>query len=419
MTNMTEWFRQRAAGALRDTSKRGPPGRIHPSWFTPTVMTAILSFSFKPGTFVNGTDAPTTFLTPWHFITSTPETYSTTDNRIPQGGLEALKIFDIIHNMIFLFHLCFNDVYDASALGTGHSTFSRFSPLAGRLMYLAASFSNRSFQLKWDAHHSREAYTQAVFSAISTLWNIFDTWQEEKFSPGDTYRAACADSNPNLILLNPIVDAISRQSLLSSLQQWDADIEVFTIAQLDRSIPRDGIFNELTPECFLARTHRHAPSSSIRPGDHRNRGHQASQGAPRPHTRRTDDPTGESTRTLSARSPMFQKVDQAAKPLFTLLRELNTTRPAHNKLLAPRITSPNSTKYQQLCFRFCTVNSGGCSPRDGQQCPHAHIDLADPTHCRQIAPEKFFEDIMTLLAHDDIKRFYKPTQALRDFTGRR
>jgi hypothetical protein len=26
---------------------------------------------------------------------------------------------------------------------------------------------------------------------------------------------------------------------------------------------------------------------------------------------------------------------------------------------------------------------------------------------------------MSLLAHDDIKRFYKPTQALRDFTGRR
>jgi len=419
MTNMTEWFRQRAAGALRDTSKRGPPGRIHPSWFTPTVMTAILSFSFKPGTFVNGTDVPTTFLTPWHFITSTPETYSATDTRIPQGGLEALKIFDIIHNMIFLFHLCFNDVYDASALGAGHSTFSRFSPLAGRLLFLAHPFSNRSFQLKWDAHHSREAYTKAVFSAISNLWNIFDTWQEEKFSPGDTYRAASAASNPNLILLNPIVDATYRQPLVASLQQWDADIAVFTLAQLERSIPRDGIFNELTPDCFLSRNHRHPPSSTNRPGDHRPRSHHTSQEPSRPHTRRNDHSTGESTRTLSARSPMFQKADQSTKPLFQLLRDLNFARSAHNKIHAPRITYPNSTRPKQLCFRFCTANSGGCTPRDGQPCPHAHIDLADPQQCRQQAPDKFFADIMTFLATDDIKQHYKPTQELQDFTGRR
>ena len=114
---------------------------------------------------------------------------------------------------------------------------------------------------------------------------------------------------------------------------------------------------------------------------------------------------------------MIQRVDPSAKPLNYVIRDINLTRPSHNKIIAPRLGTAAAP--QQFCFKFTTENSGGCNPRDGRQCPHTHIDLADPTHCRQIAPEKFFDDLMTLLAHDDIKRFYKPTQTLRDFTGRR
>ena len=162
LTNMTQWFQGRAATALLDNSKRGPPGRIHSGWFTPSIMSAILSFAFKPGKFVTGATEPTTIITPWHFIRSTPENVMLTHNRIPQGGLPALQIFDIIHNIIFLFHLCFYDIHDTTALGPGHSAFSRFSPLAGRLMLLADLFSDRSFQTAWDKANHRESYTQAV-----------------------------------------------------------------------------------------------------------------------------------------------------------------------------------------------------------------------------------------------------------------
>jgi len=411
---MTDWFKQRAATALRDIHRSGPPGRFQPTWFSQPVMTAILTFSFKSGTVVCGAEAPTSFLTPWHFITSTPETYSATDIRIPPRGLEALKIFDIIRNMVFLFHLCYLDVHDVTVLGPGHSTFSRFSPLAGRLLCLADRFADRSFQIKWDRSHSRETYTQAVFCAISKLWNIFDMWQEEKFAPGDTYRPATAASNPHLILLNPVVDAHTRESLLSMLLRWDADISVFTIAQLDRPVPRDGLFNETTPECFLPRHTRTGDPHPSRSGDQRHRSSFSTPSSSGPSTRRHDDLPGESPRTAAARLPMIHRVDPAAKPLNFILRELNITRSSHNKLMAPRLEAS-----QQLCFQFTTANSGGCNPRNGRKCPHAHVDLDDPNRCRQQAQTKFFEDLVALLTHDDIKRFYKPTQALRDFTGRR
>jgi hypothetical protein len=415
LAQLTEWFQQRATTALRDAKKRAPPGRINPAWFKPPIITALLSFSFKPGAFVSGQDEPSTFLTPWHFITSIPEHHTVPDNRIPTGGLEALKIFDIIRNMIFLFHLCFNDIHDATILGAGHSSFSRFSPLAGRLLFLADIFSDRSFQIAWDATHAREAYTKAVFCAISKLWDIFDTWQEEKFSPGDTYRAASAASNPHLILLNPIVDASSREPLLPLLQAWDTDIAVFSIAQLERPTPREGIFNEITPPCFLPRGHR--TSSHTRPGDHRNRTTPQQQGPTRHPSRRSDDTPGESTRTQSAKSPLIQPIDPSNKHLSAVLRDINSSRPDHNKLTVPKLGTASSP--QQLCFKFTTDTSGGCHPRDGRKCPHVHLDLADAQRCRQLASDKYFDDLFAFLGSDDIKRYFKPSQAFRDFLGRR
>lgn len=416
VTNMTQWFQGKATSALMDYSKRGPPGRFHSSWFTPSIMSALLTFSFKPGKYISGPSEPTSIITPWHFIRSTPETISFANNKIPSDGLQALQIFDIIRNIIFLLHLCFADVHDSTLLGQGHSSFSRFSPLAGRLLVLSDFFADRSFQSRWDSSPYRECYTKAALAAVNRLWEIFDEWQEENSVPHSTYKTAQVPACSNLILLNPVCNNYTKQTLLMDLQKWDNDIKIFTIPQLERQPPADGLFNQTTPECFLSSKNHHNNSNRNNNQDTRSR--HPNNANRNQNQRPPSGSTGESFHCYAARTPMIQAAAGDVKPLSMVLREANSGRPANDKITVPRIRPPNTQHTVQLCFKFCTDRSGGCKTSNGRPCKHMHIDLSDTQRCKTVAPASFYREFAQFLENDAIKRHYKPTQAFTDFLGR-
>lgn len=430
-SNLTNWFTQHCAEAAADTTGAGPDCRIHIGFFTATVVQAIQNFAFKSGQFFT---SPDSVITPWHFLRTLPEFQGQSIPRIPADGLLAEQLIDIICNIDFLFHLLSRDYNDFSTVGTGHSAYSRFSPLSGHLLLLVSFLQQRRVQKYWDdslSASARLAYTKAMFIAISDLFAIYDSWQTPKYSPALTFYAARVGAHTNMVLLSPNINAAGKRKL-EAFQQWRDSITLFSLSRLQGDIPQEGIFLRPTPEVFAALPPLAMPTSSVRfasGGTASNTTHTSLPPASRSTTRSTASSrarsppaapsSGESSSSMKAGVPiLFQRSHDFTKSLGDVVQDVNTTLTPTTQLKVPSFRVPDNRRPQMLCFRFAASNGVGCSRAPGR-CTFVHIDLADRARARDHVPREFYRDLMALLTHREVSRFYGPTQAFKDFLGQR
>lgn len=115
---------------------------------------------------------------------------------------------------------------------------------------------------------------------------------------------------------------------------------------------------------------------------------------------------------------LFQRSHDFTKSLGDVVQDVNTTLTPTTQLKVPSFRVPDNRRPQMLCFRFAASNGVGCSRAPGR-CTFVHIDLADRARARDHVPREFYRDLMALLTHREVSRFYGPTQAFKDFLGQR
>jgi hypothetical protein len=352
-TQLQHWFTEQCKMALADDAMDGPKCHIEPAFFTVAVVQAIQNFTFKGATFFTSS---VFILTAWHFIRSL--SYHSTSTTIPSEGILAAPLGDLILNIVFLFHIMFHDYNDYGNLGTGHSSFSRYSPLAGHLLALAATIQKRAFQTYWDKSLSSAArftYTKAVLIAVSELFAIYDKWQAPKYAPQLTFNAARTGSFTTLVLLAPNVDS-SGKRLRTALQQWSRSVEVFSLSTLQCDIPRDGFFSKPTPPCFEPSAKTQSNNQERASSNQNNR--QASGRQAQPSNLTQYSPSGnpgESQRNNGsgawARGPILASVvADYPQSLDKLITELNQGKNADQRIIVPTFPNPHGRQPLMLCF---------------------------------------------------------------------
>jgi hypothetical protein len=434
-TNLVTWFTQQCAEAAAETTCAGPECRIDPGFFTTPIVQAIQNFAFKSGNFYA---APDSIITPWHFLRSLPEFQTQAIARIPATGLRALQLIDIICNIDFMFHLLSRDYNDFGTVGTGHSPYSRFSPLSGHLLLLAAFFQQRRIQSFWDTSLSpsaRLSYTKAIFIAMSDLFAIYDSWQAPKYQPALTFNAARVGHETHLVLLSPNIDPSGRRKA-AALKEWRDSIAVFSLARLQCEVPTEGLFAKPTPSFFAPLPP--VSAAPARPGSHEaasaSSSNQASSLArsgtnwqastarstssnSRNRVTSSVASSGESTNGDKAREPLLKRTHDFVKSLGEVVHEVNATLAPALQLKVPNFIPSGSSRPIMLCFRFASVGGPGCTR--GSRCRYAHIDLADAARARDHVPAEFYRKLLALLGHAEVARYYSPTAAFTSFLGSR
>jgi hypothetical protein len=458
--DLTSWFETECIQSETEDDNIILPCHIQPSFFNQSVIQALLGFAFQSGYKSRKNDEPIGILTPWSFIRSLDDFATVTQPRIPTTGLLAHQVSNLLDNIIYLMSLLSHDNRDIKTLGTGHSAFSRFSPLAGHLLLLASYFRRNAFQAHWDHKlipSTRFTFTKAAFIAIAELFQLYDSWLKPIEDNRDVFRMASCGSANDLILLTPAIDASGRRHLPFFIQ-WREQIQVFTIDRLQTDIPREGFFAKATPACYLPRPNSIPPQSILRsltpsvsftPSDHSLSSSTLSTNT-RSHPNRSDrypdrdrnaprsvfntprqpnhyGPSGESQRPANpvqpqgaiARTPAITSAaDQGLlRPLTATLREINQGRAAENKVNLPMCQLVGQPRPIPLCFRFSAAGGPGCpSP---QTCRYLHLDLADRDWIRQNIPPTYLQSLLTFLQRPEVRPYYSPTPELVAFLGRR
>ncbi|MGL4350667.1 MAG: hypothetical protein ACRCT2_08930, partial [Plesiomonas shigelloides] len=225
---LVNWFENECSLIDMEDDSASLPCHIQPNFFNTSVVQALASVSFQSGYKIRKEAEPPGILTPWSFIRSLEDFRSQSAPRIPADGLQAHHISDLIDNVVFLISLLTQDTDDSPCLGTGHSAFSRFSPLAGHLLLLGSYFQRKAFITHWNkmlSPASRFTYTKA---ALIELFNLYETWHRPVEASQDVFRPAACGSSTDLILITPAIDASGRRHL-PFFQQWRSQISVFTI----------------------------------------------------------------------------------------------------------------------------------------------------------------------------------------------
>jgi hypothetical protein len=417
-TQLQHWLIEQCETAQTDDTMDGPKCRIEPAFFTVAVVQALQNFTLKGATFFTSSEF---ILTAWHFIWLLSDHSNSTT--IPSEGIFATPLGDLILNIVFLFHIMFCDYNDFGNLGTGHSSFSRFLPLAGHLLALAATIQKRTFQTYWDKSLSsatRLTNTKAVLIAVSELFAIYDKWQAPKYAPQLTFNAARTGLITTLVLLAPDVDSSSKR-LRTTLQQWSRSVEVFSLSQRQCDIPRDGFFSKPTPPCFepSAKTQSNNQEHALLNPNIRQSGSRQAQPA-NPTQNSLSGNAGESQRNTGggaqARGPILASVVQDyPKLLDQLVTELNQGKNTDQCIKVPTFPNPQGRRPLMLCFRFPTSGAWGCSREN--HCSYAHIDLADRNWAKDEVPKAFYADLHALLERSDIKPHFVAMQGFLFFFG--
>jgi hypothetical protein len=443
--SLQTWFQRQVAQASTTKSSRCPDleCRIRQSFFTIDLVQAILNMDFTSGYTIQSDDEPSSLITPWHFIRSLQDFESHQGSRIPADGLSATQLSDIIGNILFLFSLLACDFRDFTKLGYGHSSFSRFSPLAGHLLLLDSYLKDRKLVDCWDRLENLKRFelTKAVFIAIADLFQLYETWIDPKNEPKDTFLIARVQNcSTQLTLLNPGIN-IDRDRMLTYLEPWRQQLKVFTASRLRTELPRDGFFDTDTPACFLplassdpATLPRGTASviseiSASTGMSHATLGNRDSSRTNRqqPSQRRgTTTASGESqqqrpnttvSRARVAAITAAPAQNGVIKPINEVLSVINRDRTDQNKIRAPTCKVGNARRARPLCFRFACSQGPGCT--FGNRCHYVHLDLGDPQWINDNIPPTFIPTLIAFLESPELSPYYSPTDALRTFLGQR
>jgi hypothetical protein len=451
---LTTWFETECVIADTDNDNTVLPCHIQPSFFNTSVVQALLSVSFQSGYRLKKGEETTGVLTPWSFIRSLEDFANHQHPKIPDNGLTSEQVANILDNIIYLLSVMSTDNRDIKTLGTGHSAFSRFSPLAGHILLLAANFRRNAFRQHWDVKlgaTARFTYTKAAFIAIAELFNLYETWVKPVEDYNDVFRQACCGTHSDLVLLTPAIDASGRRHL-PFFEQWRTQINVFTVDRLQTDIPREGFFAKATPACYLPRSFQQSSSHTLRPtpavsisnsaqsiaastlsaplsvrqqppyndrnptrnsnrnqtiNDQRNPGESRSR-----HTRQEQGATAQVPIITSAASQQGY-----LKPLRVVLETINRGRSRADKVHLPLCHLPGRPHPINLCFRFSADGTQGCP--QPETCRYLHIDLQDQAWVRANIPRPFLDDTVAFLQRPEVAEFYQPTPELLAFLGRR
>jgi hypothetical protein len=419
VNSLTTWLKEQVADA---TSAHDIPEEeccLVQSFFTASVVQVIQTAAFRSGLRIQATEEPTTILTPWQFIRSIESFETAKSSRIPPGGMSAAQLADIVTNIIFLFHMITEDFRDSARLQYGHSTFSRFSPLAGHLLLLSTQLKHPKMVEAWAnkiTNARRETLTKAVFVAIAELFSLYEEWMKPRMEPKDAFLQARVGKDLTLTLLTPATNA-RKERILPSLQRWKKDISIFQPTQITHELPRDGFFATPTPSCFEVK-----PEESNRAAEH-NRGRRDSSNRHRPPedtpAERSSGHTGESRRRacVKAKIPMMSRGEGAVQnqSVQAIMEAINQGRSEIDKLKFPLCQMVGKPR-RPLCFRFCSTEGDGCST---QNCRYIHVDLFERRWVIDNIPEAFMREFLAMLDRPEVVRHMKATPALRRFLGGR
>ena len=427
---LTNWLLEKAALANLDNVREVFNCNFAPAFFTKHTVQSIQNAAFKSGYKVMSDDEPTGIITPWHFIRSLQAYTTSTNCKPPQAGLSPRQLSDIIGNIIFLFHILTYDFRDIVHLGHGHSTFSRFSPLAGHLFLLQAKMMNRNMLDNWDSlgASARSDITGAVFVAIADLFDIYESWQEPKADLEATFLQASAGRLGDVIVLSPSIDSQNTRHL-TSFRLWQDQVEVFSYHSLNRIIPTSGFFGRHIPNCFKPGQRESNPSNRQQQqgrqnqdrrqnDDRRNtdeRRHQDTGGRNR-DAREARDRQGESSRNSNrARSPLMSTAENdLRRPLELILEDINRGKPEADRLRPPLCQLTGAPRAKPICFRYCSSDGPGCNSR---HCTFVHIDMHNPAWIRSNVPERFLRDFLAFLDKPEVSTHFRATAKLRSFLG--
>lgn len=444
ITALTNWFREQCVDSNSDRLDNDFECRFDSDFYNQNIIQATLNFMVRSGQHITSLTEPLQVLTPYHFIRSIHPFAERDHNRLPETGLSAMQIGDIIGNIYFFFSLMFRDFRDSSRLGVGHSSFSQLSPLAGHLLLLMRRFRSRSLSSEWDRlpPERRLTLTEAVFLALSDLFHIYETWASPTAEIEHTFYLASAHDGTDLVLLTPTID-VQGNRLLPALKVWRDQLSIFDHKFLRADLPRSGFLLLTTPPCFRP---KHPPthlknSPTARPLTDRSfnpsGGPRQSQDSrtpdyrnyePRSHTQQNNiqnrrsghpSPTGESSITGSkARVPLVVTTGgDSSKHIGDLIVELNKDRGSSARITPPKLQYINSNNRvnRPLCFRFASESGSGCVGR----CRYQHLDLMDTHWVKAHVPQQFLIDLCLFLETPGIKEHYKPSSALLTLAGRR
>lgn len=440
-----KWCKEQCRQARRSASN-GPACFLNASFFTSNIIAALQSLQFCSGfTIEERANLADGRITPYHFIPSIPAYAQQDYLHIPPNGLPASDVAIMIQNMIFLLHLPFRDHDYFKYLGQGHSPFSRFSPLAGHLLWLLDLFKSFTFQTRWDRLDSSQRFrrTEGVLNALNALFQIYDDWMQPSFQDSEFFMPATHAAHDNIILLRPSV--LTRQCLLhDKLKDWRLAVTgSLGILSMDSIYKPHPLWKHATPSFLLAQ--KHDPRSL--PRDPRTRQQPQLAPPPPPATLPPRNPNymqklpprhpGIShPTTLPATTPTHTRPNPAAvtpstpqvtpgeniakvclvarKPgtIFRPMYQIINTTP-HPRPRTPRVNDVppgQSDRPVRCCFAYVTEGGFGCSHRT---CTYQHLDLADPR--TQAIRREFFRDLIELLHHPVVQQHFEPTQALRTF----
>lgn len=418
VNDLTNWFKEQVADGSASHDSDALECHIHQNFFTYSVIQGIQNVAIRSGSHILTPDEPTGIITPWTFLRSLTAFQGNPTSRLPANGLSPSQIRQIILNIVFFFHTLSCDYRDSKFVGTSQSAFSRFSPLAGHLLHLAALFDERNFANHWESRlsvPSRVAYTKAAFCAIAALFRFYEDWMRPKFDAEEVFLEHMCDGS-TLVTISPATNVL-RERLLKDLVPWREQVKVFTERQIQNEMPRDGFFAAVTPPCYLPRTSTQ-DSNEERTNPSQNRG--VRQG-PRDQQRdgqragRSRDPQGESRQPgLKAVVPMITCTNPGfIKNMGALLSEINHNNRG-NRIRSP-YCRPRNQEGAPICFRFTTAEGNGCWSPAGATCRFIHLDLNNKQWLRDNILRDDLVDLFKFLQIPGVMRHYKHTQAFKDF----
>ena len=214
------------AGAL------GPTCRFDPAFWVTNTSRALLSLSFKPGRhLVSKEDFNGGVLTPSIYLLSLGLSSAVGMPRLPSNGLTSHQVTQLLRNIFFIFHLISRDTELYPIVGSLHSPFSRFSLLAGALMWLEQLFRNLKHEMAWDAlpPDSRLFHSKIVLHTLDDLLALWDRWGADTTARELRYPLATYKANSTLCLM---LQTFPRDA--KTLHDHLADWRTITSSHLDR-----------------------------------------------------------------------------------------------------------------------------------------------------------------------------------------
>ena len=423
---LAQWFKDQVGRAQASEDDAEVECRLVQSFFTTEVIMALQACNFHSGYQCDTNEEPKHLITPWSFLKSIEAFASAKSCRIPVGGCTATQLADIITNIVWLLHTMCNDFRDADHIKFGHSPFSRFSPLAGHLMSLIAQLRHSRMVEAWASAKitgsKRERLTLAVFIAVAELFKLYTQWMDPRQVPRDTYLTARIKQDLDLTLLTPAIDSdFKRKSPI--LEKWRAQIAYFQHSQIHLEMPREGFFSQETPLCYQPRSDSNSGGSSSanaarsttrnRSSDSRNDRSADSRND------RSSGQSGESSRRESrkARTCMMSRVASGStKEIQAIMNEINRGKSGSDVIRPPMCQLIGEQARKPLCFRFISVDGGGCTSHN---CTFQHIDLQDASWIRRNVPEAFMRDFLAFLEKREVAIHIRPTPCFRRFLDRR